>query len=156
MEPSEIRGPIRRIPIPDCAEPVIGRAFARPVGSIRATAAGSSFSNRKFVEPDQSDLPAMANQIRTLGLRQIDPTGKSLLIFRNRVKPRNQKYFCFRSTQISSLIRAVPSHKRGGSRSSRTRGGMRWTLAARETSAACRRTAKSCRSDAPMLASSLR
>jgi len=23
--------------IPDCAEPVIGRAFARPVGSIRAT-----------------------------------------------------------------------------------------------------------------------
>src|SRR5258705_12152104 len=33
---------------------------------------------------------------------------------------------------------------------------MRWTLAARETSAACWRTAKSCRSDAPMLASSLR
>jgi hypothetical protein len=26
-------------------------------------------------------------------LRPIDPTGKSLLIFRNRVKPRNQKYF---------------------------------------------------------------
>src|SRR5882762_4501305 len=91
-----------------------------------------------------------------MGLRQIDPAGKSLLIFRNRVKPRNQKYFCFRPTQISSLIRAGPSHKRGGSRSSRTRGGMRWTLAARETSAACWRTAKSCRSDAPMLASSLR
>jgi hypothetical protein len=33
---------------------------------------------------------------------------------------------------------------------------MRWTLAARETSAACRRTAKSCRSDAPMPVSSLR
>ena len=33
---------------------------------------------------------------------------------------------------------------------------MRWTLAARETSAACRRTAKSCGSDAPMPASSLR
>jgi len=91
-----------------------------------------------------------------LGCGKIDPTGKSLLIFRNRVKPRNQKYFCFRLTQISSLIRAVPSHKRGGSRSSRTRGGMRWTLAARETSAACWCTAKSCRSDAPMLASSLR
>src|SRR5258707_1033293 len=43
-----------------------------------------------------------------------------------------------------------------GVRTSRTRGGMRWTLAARETSAACWRTAKSCRSDAPMLASSLR
>src|SRR5437667_7104208 len=26
-------------------------------------------------------------------------TGKSLLIFRNRVKPRNQKYFCSRLTQ---------------------------------------------------------
>src|SRR4029079_10835252 len=35
-------------------------------------------------------------------------------------------------------------------------GGMRWTLAARETSAACWRTAKSCRSGAPMPASSLR
>src|SRR5258708_27574233 len=33
---------------------------------------------------------------------------------------------------------------------------MRWTLAARETSAACWRTAKSCRSDAPMPVSSLR
>jgi hypothetical protein len=40
-------------------------------------------------------------------LRQINATGKSLLIFRNHVKPRNQKYFCFRSTQISSLIRTV-------------------------------------------------
>src|SRR5258708_116854 len=33
---------------------------------------------------------------------------------------------------------------------------MRWTRAARKTSAACWRTAKSCRSGAPMLASSLR
>jgi hypothetical protein len=82
--------------------------------------------------------------------------GKSLRFFRNRVKPLLQKYFCFSQTQISSLIRTVPYHKRAGSRSSRTRGGMRWTLAARETSAACWRTAKSCRSDAPMLASSLR
>jgi hypothetical protein len=55
----------------------------------------------------------MASQIRTIGLRQINPTGKSLLIFRNRVKPRNQKYFCFRPTQISSLIRTSRSDKRG-------------------------------------------
>jgi hypothetical protein len=41
----------------------------------------------------RTDLPAMANQIRAFGLRQINPMGKSLLIFRNRVKPRNQKYF---------------------------------------------------------------
>jgi hypothetical protein len=69
----------------------------------------------------------MANQIRTLGLRQINATGKSLLIFRNRVKPRNQKYFASRLTQISSLIRTVSSHQRGDRASSRARGGMRWT-----------------------------
>jgi hypothetical protein len=45
----------------------------------------------------------MANQIRTIEVRQTDPTGKSLLIIRNRVKPRNQKYFCFRPTQISCI-----------------------------------------------------
>jgi hypothetical protein len=28
-------------------------------------------------------------------VRQINPTGKSLLIFRNRVKPRNKKYSLF-------------------------------------------------------------
>jgi hypothetical protein len=44
-------------------------------------------------------------------LRQINPTGKSLLIFRNGVKPLLQKYFRLRSTQISSLIRTVPSHR---------------------------------------------
>jgi hypothetical protein len=27
--------------------------------------------------------------------RQIDPTGKSFLIYRNRVKPQNKKYFAF-------------------------------------------------------------
>jgi hypothetical protein len=42
-----------------------------------------------------------------IGLRQIDPTGKSLLIFRNGVKPRNQKYFASHYIQISSLICAV-------------------------------------------------
>ena len=55
------------------------------------------------------------------------PTGKSLLIFRNRVKPFLQKYFASLPTQISSLIRTVPSHKRGDRASSRARGGMRWT-----------------------------
>src|SRR6266404_6663170 len=38
-----------------------------------------------------------------------------------------------------------------GVRTSRTRGGMRWTRAARETNAACWRTAKSCGSDAPIV-----
>src|SRR6266436_9242991 len=54
-----------------------------------------------------ADLPAMANQIRAFGLRQINPTGKSLLIFRNRVKPRNQKYSAFVVGQISARTSAV-------------------------------------------------
>ncbi len=92
-------------------------------------------------------------------LRQINPTGKSLLIFRNRVKPRNQKYFTSRSTQISSLIRAVlPTEGRAhvtnaerdavdaAASGARMRAGRMMLM----------RTAKSCGSDAPMLASSLR
>src|SRR5258708_20963472 len=53
----------------------------------------------------QTDLPAMANQIRAFGLRQIDPTGKSLLIFRNRVKPRNQKYLLLRQPKSHAYPR---------------------------------------------------
>jgi hypothetical protein len=49
----------------------------------------------------------MANQIRTFELRQINPTGKSLLIIRSRVKPLFQKYFASLPAQISSLIRPV-------------------------------------------------
>jgi hypothetical protein len=55
----------------------------------------------------------MANQIFCIRLRQINPTGKSLPIFRNRVKPRNQKYFCFHLTQITSKSnRLVPPEGR--------------------------------------------
>jgi hypothetical protein len=47
------------------------------------------------------------------GLRQINPTGKSLLIFRNGVKPLNQKYFASRLTQITSKSnRLVPPEGR--------------------------------------------
>src|SRR6478609_7479122 len=55
----------------------------------------------------------MANQIRGIELRQINPTGKSLLIFRNRVKPPLQKYFASRPAQISSLIRTSRPTQRG-------------------------------------------
>src|SRR5258705_1358052 len=55
------------------------------------------------------------------------PTGKSLLIFSNHVKPQNQKYFGFRSTQIRCISFDVLSHQRGDRASSRARGGMRWT-----------------------------
>src|SRR5258708_8906744 len=50
----------------------------------------------------------MANQICAFGLRQINPTGKSLLIFRNGVKPRNQKYSAFAAGQISARTSAAP------------------------------------------------
>jgi hypothetical protein len=70
----------------------------------------------------------MANQIRTIGLRQINPTGKSLRIFRNRVNPLNQKYFASLPTQISSLIRTVSFRQEGRiARRHETRDGMRWT-----------------------------
>src|SRR5260370_11066435 len=89
-------------------------------------------------------------------MSDLSPTGKSLLIFRNRVKPRNQKYFGFRLTQIRCISK--PSRPDRGA--FRDRHG-RWAgdavdAAARETSGACWRTAKSCRSGAPMPASSLR
>ena len=53
----------------------------------------------------------------------------------------SQKYSASRLTQITSLIPAIPPH-RGALRTSRTRGGMRWTRAARfdET---CRRGRRS-------------
>jgi hypothetical protein len=49
----------------------------------------------------------MANQIFAFGCGKSTRRGKSLLIFRNRVKPQNQKYFCFQPIQISSLIRCL-------------------------------------------------
>ena len=88
-------------------------------------------------------------------LRQNNPTGKSLLIFRNYVKPRNQKYSASPDGQISDMNLPVSPDERGGSRSSRTRGGMRWTQCLRRRTQAAR-TAKSCGPDAHMLASSSR
>src|ERR1700730_12074565 len=39
--------------------------------------------------------------------RQIDPTGKSFRVFRNRVKPKNQKYFAFAAGQIRGTSIAI-------------------------------------------------
>src|SRR5260370_40405349 len=77
----------------------------------------------------------MANQIRAFGLRQINPTGKSLLSVRNRVKSRNQKYICFYLTQIR-CISIASRPERGALRTSPTWGGMRWTRAAHLTNGA--------------------
>ena len=63
-----------------------------------------------------------------IGLRQINPTGKSLLIFRNGVKPLLQKYFASRLTQISCISSAVLSHREGRIAIVTDVGnGMRWT-----------------------------
>ncbi len=112
-------------------------------------------------------------------------TGKSLLIFRNRVKPRNQKYFCSRLTQITSISitvsfrqegRIARRHERGAGCGGRGSGRRCQGMAGRVDKAreltngtqtddawpgeafggdGLLRTAKSCGSDAPMLASSL-
>ena len=41
------------------------------------------------------------------------PTGKSLPIYRNRVKPQNKKYFAFPEGQISGISFAIPSRQEG-------------------------------------------
>jgi hypothetical protein len=46
-------------------------------------------------------------------LRQTGTTGKSLLIFRNRVKPGNQKYSAFVLTQIIGITPLVSRQMRG-------------------------------------------
>jgi hypothetical protein len=51
------------------------------------------------------------------------------------VQPLPQKYPASRLTQINSISPAVPFLRRGGSRSSRTRDGMRWTWMAPKTRA---------------------
>ena len=65
----------------------------------------------------------MASQLQTpLGLE----AGTSRL-HQGFVNVQFEKYFRSRLTQITSRTPAVPPHSRGVSRSSRTRGGMRWT-----------------------------
>ena len=52
------------------------------------------------------------------------------------VQPSARKYFAFAVGQITDLTSPVSPDERGGSRSSRTRGGMRWTRKLRLTRAA--------------------
>jgi hypothetical protein len=59
----------------------------------------------------ESAVLAMTNSF--VDLRQINTTGKSLRIFRNRVKPRNQKYSALAAGQISCSILPVYRDKRG-------------------------------------------
>ena len=63
--------------------------------------------------------PSKAGGFPVTGFAESRPSGKSLLIFRNRVKPENQKYSAFAVGQISGMNPPVSPDKRGGSRSSR-------------------------------------
>jgi hypothetical protein len=62
------------------------------------------------------------------------------------------KIFRFRRRANHRYDSARLTRKRGGSRSSRTRGGMRWTRGLRKTNAGSSRTAKSCGPGAAVLA----
>jgi hypothetical protein len=55
-------------------------------------------------------------------VRQINPTGKSLLIFRNRVNPENQKYSAGLVAQITFTTPPVSPDERGVSRTSQNAG----------------------------------
>ena len=46
-------------------------------------------------------------------MRQNNPTGKSILIFRNQVKPENQKYSAFAVGQINATSLPVSPDERG-------------------------------------------
>ena len=60
-------------------------------------------------------------------VRQNNATGKSLLIYGNRVKPQNKKYFAFPEGQIRAHLWTSRPGTRGASRSSLARDGERWT-----------------------------
>src|SRR6478736_1664360 len=95
----------------------------------------------------------------SLHLQLICPTGKSLLIFGNRVKTRNQKYFASLPTQISSLICVVLPTEGRAHVTNAERDAVDAAASGEQMQAGrmtLMRTAKSCGSDAPGLASSLR
>ena len=69
--------------------------------------------------------------------------------------PAEKKISLFHLVE-TAIERSRPAPRRGVSRSSRARSRMRWTQPTRKDEARLMRTAKSCGSGAPMLASSLR
>ena len=75
--------------------------------------------------------------------------------FQKSCQAPKSKIFLFSSNPNQMHIEDVSSHQRGDRASSRARGGMRWTRRRLGRTAPVR-TAKSCRSDAPRPASSLR
>jgi len=58
-------------------------------------------------------LRAPRNDEKRQHNQQNNPTGKSLPIYRNRVKSQNQKYFAFPEGQISAMTQRIPSRSEG-------------------------------------------
>jgi hypothetical protein len=107
-----------------------------------------------FVEPDQSDLPPW--QIKSAPLAAANQRdGQITSDFQKSCQAPKSKIFLFSlgPNQFTDSRRLVPPEGRLAIVTNAGRDAM--DAAARETNAACWRTAKSCRSGAPMQASSL-
>jgi hypothetical protein len=115
--------------------PVQGAQIARTANSTAGGKAPSLPHQRR------RETTRRANHLGNLATPLSSPSRKNILIFR-------------RAESLYILRR--PVLPRGVSRSSRTRGGMRWTQGALKTRALSLRTEKSCGPDAPVLASSSR
>src|SRR5215213_7429123 len=127
-------------------------ARSRPYGR-QARAGLPSLAVARASEATPDGVPHIAALMRATIATNL--TGKSLLIFRNGVKPGNQKYSAFVLTQISPITPLVSRQMRGvGHRHERAVrcGGRRW----RARRARRKRTAKSCGSGAAVLALSVR
>ena len=110
--------------------------------------AATLIASRSLSAGAHSRDPLARNDEETFSLRQINPTGKSL---KSLSSPSRKNIPLTPSGKSVTLICA--SHPmRGGSRSSRTCGGMRWTRNAQGRTRMMR-TAKSCGPDAAVLAS---
>jgi transposase len=72
----------------------------------------------------------------TSAMRKNNPTANHFGFSEIKVKPKDQKYSAFAVGQITATNSPVHPDKRGVSRSSRTRGWMRWTRKSRLTSVA--------------------
>ena len=84
-------------------------------------------------------------------MRPIGPTGKSLLIYRNRVKykiKRNQKYFAFPEGQIRGISIAIPSRSEGRIMIATNVGRVAVDAGSADSERLRERTAKTCGPDA--------
>src|SRR5689334_3936991 len=85
MERSVIRDGFRELGVPDCAKFIIGRAFARPGGSIRAT---------KLHRRGAQHMGAAAGQCRTVReepCRDLGPAEVFQLAKTQRLQPRMKR-----------------------------------------------------------------